>query len=222
MGGKPSWALTLVDWEIKKVIWRYWFLGFTLHRTKEIFKDKNSPYPEYAPVSVDTVKKVRQELSRMPVELLDKLIAEEPELEPFVTEKRPDYLEERPSRYLPPSPHTIELSSTAMSIAKNLDNYRKESSACIGSPHCVGVWVYGEDCVGSDYTTLDRIDREKAADLLSHIRDEFPELQGLTKKEEPKEWKDIYDDDVTADFVNRLELKAHEGKFKGRCPHCPE
>ena len=63
---------------------------------------------------------------------------------------------------------------------------------------------------------LDVIDKEKAKDLLNHLREEFIELQNI------RDWGKLQDDTITTSFINRLELKAHEGKFKGRCLHCPK
>ncbi len=118
--------------------------------------------------------------------------------------------------------HHKELSATALAIAKNLDKYRKVDAAHIGSPNTVGPAVYGEDCVASTLTDLDEVDREKARDLLSHVKAILPELQGLNIQDEPKDWIDIEDDAITNSFVNRLEIIAHKGKYKGKCSHCPK
>ena len=211
---KPSWKKTNTPWEIEKVIWLRWALADTEIQTTYYLDGHRDEYPN-APGHRDTISKVRDELLAMPVELLDRLAEEMPELEPLIIKNRPDYLQKRPGKYTPPSPHTIELSATALAIAKNLEKYRQEKAACIGSPHCLG------DALCEQNTTailanLDHIEREKATDLFSHLKDDFTELKGLT------DWEELEDDLITTSFINRLELKAHEGKFKGRCPHCPK
>lgn len=118
--------------------------------------------------------------------------------------------------------HFKDLAETMIAIAKNLEKYRKVDAAHIGSPNTVGPAVYGEDCVASTLVDLDKVDREKATDLLFHVKATFTELQGLNRQNKQKDWCNLEDDLITASFVNRLELKAHEGKFKGRCPHCPK
>jgi len=117
--------------------------------------------------------------------------------------------------------HFEDLAETMLLIARNLEKYRKVDAACIGSPNTVGPAVFGEDCVASTLVDLDKVDREKAGDLLSHVKIDLPELQGLNMQDKPKDWCDIEDDAITASFVIRLERIAREGKFKGRCPHCP-
>ena len=118
--------------------------------------------------------------------------------------------------------HFEDLTETMLLIAKNLEKYRKVDAARIGSPNTVGPAVFGEDCVASTLVDLDKVDREKATDLLFHVKATIPELQGNNRKRIPKDWCDIEDDAITASFIVRLEKMAHEGKFKGRCPHCPK
>ena len=211
---KPGWKKTNTPWEIEKVIWLRWALGDTKKETVHYLDGHRDEYPN-APVHRDTIKTVRGEFLALPSELLDKLISDLPEIEHFVKEKRPDYLQKRPGKYTPPSPHTIELSATALAIAKNLEKYRQEKAACIGSPHCLGDALYEQNATAI-LANLDHIEREKATDLFSHLKDDSTELKGLT------DWEELKDDLITTSFINRLELKAHEGKFKGRCPHCPK
>ena len=118
--------------------------------------------------------------------------------------------------------HFKDLTDTLLLIAKNLEKYRKVDAERIGSPHTVGNAVWGEDCIASTLTDLDQVDKEKATDLLFHMRPVLPELQGLNRYDKPKDWCDIEDDEITAGFVIRLERMAHERKFRGRCPHCPK
>ncbi len=210
---KPSWAKTRVPWEIKKVIWRCWASGETKRDTVKVFEAAVEKYPG-APYHVDTIQKVRDELLALPIEWLDKLIFESPELEDFIKEIRPDYLRERTEKFIPQSPHSIELADTAILVAKDLDRYRKEPS-CLGSPHTIRNAMFETSAV-TELAHLDLIDKEKATDLLCHLKAEFPELWDLN------DWCNLEDDLITASFVNRLELKAHEGKFRGRCPHCPK
>jgi len=210
---KPVWAKTLVHWDIKKAIWWHWFLGLTLRQTTQIFKSSDKEYLD-APVTVDTVRKVRQELLDIPVELLDELVEEVPELETFIREKRPDYLEERPGRLLRRSPHTVELSTTALVIAKNFEKIALEPALSSDIPDCLGNVMF-TNMAFTGSLNLEIIDEEKAADLFTHLKQEFSELKDI------ESWKLLKISKITSTLANRLELKAHQGKFKGRCPHCP-
>ena len=211
---KPSWAKTLVPIEIKNVIWRYWFLGLTLSQTAEIFKASDTEYPD-APVSVDTIRKVREELPEAPAELLDMFLEESPELESFIKEKCPKYLQARPGRLIPRSPHSVELSTTALAIAKNLGIIIREPALSSEVPDCLGSIMF-IDMAFTGLLNLEIIDEEKAADLFYHLKEEFLELKDI------EGWKYLKVNEITPNLVNRLELKAHEGKFIGRCPHCPK
>ena len=73
-------------------------------------------------------------------------------------------------------------------IAKNLEKYLKVDAARIGSPNTVGAAVYGEYCVASTLVDLDKVDREKATDLLFHVKTKLPELQGKNWQDNPKDW----------------------------------
>lgn len=56
---------------------------------------------------------------------------------------------------------------------------------------------------------------DSSVDLLHHLKEEFAGLEAI------KDWGELKDQQITSALINRLELKAHEGNFKGRCPHCP-
>ncbi len=77
--GKLSWPKTRVPWEIKVVVWRRWALGDTKAQTVAFFELNIEEYPK-APLHVDTIRKVRDELTVLPIELLDKLLRDMPEL----------------------------------------------------------------------------------------------------------------------------------------------
>ena len=155
---------------------------------------------------------MREELLELPVEQLDKLARELPEIEPFIKEKRPDYMLERSGKFIPQSPHSMELSTTAIAIEKNLEKYRK-SAAYIGSPHCIGDALYEQNAV-ANLAGLDEIDREKATDLLFHLKEEFAELKDIN------DWGELEDDKIAGELIAKLALKANRGSFTGRCPHC--
>lgn len=111
--------------------------------------------------------------------------------------------------------HYKSLSETALALAKNFERYRSEPATFLGPGHRVGDTIYGESEVYRTLASLDEIDRGKALDLLQHLRKEFGELENI------KDWGELEDQQITPAFINRLELKAHEQKFKGICPHCP-
>jgi hypothetical protein len=111
--------------------------------------------------------------------------------------------------------HYKSLSETALALAKNFEKYRSNPVTFLGSGHYVGDTIYGESEVFRTLAGLDEIDRGKALDLLHHLREEFAELENIN------DWGELEDLQITPAFINRLELKAHEQKFKGRCPHCP-
>jgi hypothetical protein len=111
--------------------------------------------------------------------------------------------------------HYKSLSETALALAKNFEKYRNEPVTFLGPGHCVGDTIYGESEVFRTLAGLEKIDRGKALDLLQHLREEFAELENI------KDWCELEDQQITPALINHLELKAHERKFKGRCPHCP-
>lgn len=112
--------------------------------------------------------------------------------------------------------HHKDLSETALALAKNLEKYRNEPATFLGSNHCISDTIYGESYVFQTLAGLDEINREKAIDLLDHLKVEFAELEDI------KDWGELEDTQITSDFINRLELKAFERNFKSRCPHCPK
>lgn len=107
------------------------------------------------------------------------------------------------------------LSEVALALAKNFERYCNEPATFLGSDHCVGDTIYGESPAFRTLAGLDEIDRGKAIDLLNHLKEEFAELEAI------KDWGELEDQQITPAFINRLELKAYERNFKGRCPHCP-
>jgi hypothetical protein len=111
--------------------------------------------------------------------------------------------------------HYKALSETALALAKNFEKYRSKPVTFWGPGHCVGDTIYGESEVSRTLAGLDEIDRGKALDLLQHLRGEFAELENI------KDWGELEDRQITPALINRLVLKAHERKFKGRCPRCP-
>ena len=84
----------------------------------------------------------------------------------------------------------------------------------LGSDHCGGDTIYGLSALAV-LAGLDEIDKGKAIDLLKHLKEEFAELEAIN------DWGKLKDQQITPTRINRLELKAYERKFKGRCPHCP-
>lgn len=111
--------------------------------------------------------------------------------------------------------HDKELASTALDIAKDFEKIIQEPAFSSEISDCLGDAMF-ENMAGTELAHLEIIDRAKATDLFAHLKEEFPELKDI------EGWKDLKVNTVTTSFVNRLELKAHEGKFKGKCDHCPK
>lgn len=86
---KSNWKLTNVKWEDSKIIWSRWALGDTVKATKTFFELHSVEYPD-APLDRMTIKKVREEISRMPIEICTKLIEEVPEARELVLMARPE------------------------------------------------------------------------------------------------------------------------------------
>lgn len=108
------------------------------------------------------------------------------------------------------SPHSKELSTTLLIIASNLEKYRNEPAAFLGTK-MDKVWdrVYGGWWIGEERAKLGDVDREVAAELLKHLREEggFPELVDI------KDWAELNDTQITEDFIQRLIARAHRGNF---------
>jgi len=111
--------------------------------------------------------------------------------------------------------HDQELASTALAIAKDFEKIAQEPVLSSEVPDCLGSILF-TDMAYTGLFNLEIIDEEKAADLLSHLKEEFGELKDIDS------WKLLKISNITPSLVHRLEIKAHEGKFKGRCPHCPK
>jgi len=118
--------------------------------------------------------------------------------------------------------HSEELSITAMKIISNLSRYHRNLATDHDSSYEVGDLVYG----GHMYEMLTpdsglsielpQVDRMLALNLLSHLKDEFPELANIT------DWAELTNDKITEDFLQRLTYRAHKGNFKGTCPVCKD
>jgi hypothetical protein len=210
---KPGWKKTNVSWEIKKVIWLRWALGDTEIETIHYLDGHRDEYPN-APVHRDTIRKVREEFLALPSEWLDKLISDLPEIEHFVKEKRPDYLKKGTGEFRQHSPHFTELSITALMLAENLSRYRNESATFLGFPNKVGNAIYGEPSAAAQLARLQEVDKPTALNLLSHLREEFSEVDDIT------DWANLTDDKITENLIKRLTLKGSRGDFKGNCSGC--
>ena len=84
---KPEWALTNVPWRIKKEVWRFWALGYTVSETSRVF-DLDAERYKGAPLARSTISKVRNELLKLPEALVQELVNEQPEVRGLVNAKR--------------------------------------------------------------------------------------------------------------------------------------
>ncbi len=123
--------------------------------------------------------------------------------------------------------HFRNLGATARKLADNLYNFRKADdfwgNMPTGNEHIVGEIIYGPGPVHQlppnsfvEWIYLEVIDKDIAADLLSHLKAELKEL-----KQTPN-WANLTQDKVTEDFITFLRSKGYQEKFKGKCPRCPK
>ncbi len=108
------------------------------------------------------------------------------------------------------SPQSEELQTTALIIASNLEKYRNEPGAFLGT-EIDKVWdrVYGGWWIGEERAKLGDVDRKVAAELLGHLKEEgeFPELADI------EDWSELNDTQITENFIQRLISRAHRGNF---------
>ncbi len=114
--------------------------------------------------------------------------------------------------------HFTELSGVALAIANNLDKIRNAfTNIRLDSPK-VGDLVYHggiyEISSGQDIA-LQPIDKNKALNLLAHLKEEFPELEAVMG------WDFIAYDEITESLILRLNHKGYKANFKGKCSACP-
>lgn len=206
---KQSWRRTRVSWETKKRIWERWALGDTEADTIEYFTLYAEEYPK-APSHRHTINKVRKELLELPLPLLRKLADELPEIKDFVKERRPDYAEQKAQESEQQSQHSKELTTAVLIMASNLEKYRNEPAAYLGTEtDTVSEWVYGGWWVGDNRAKLGDVNRKAAAELLKRLKEEgeFPELANI------EDWSELNDTQITENFIQRLIARAHRGNF---------
>lgn len=110
------------------------------------------------------------------------------------------------------SPLPEDQATAALAIAYNLGEIRKAPPESLGDPfghtiYTMGAKVYGGRWVHEDRARLENVD-EKAADaLLKRLQEEgeFPELADIG------DWKELKEDSVTVDFIQRLINRVHRG-----------
>jgi len=104
------------------------------------------------------------------------------------------------------SPLPKDQATTALIIASNLEKYRNEPAAFLGT-EINEVWdrVYGGWWIGEGRAKLGDVDREVAAELLGYLKGEgeFPELADIG------DWSELNDIQITEDFIQRLISRAH-------------
>ena len=110
----------------------------------------------------------------------------------------------------PRQPLSKEHSTAALIIASNLEKYRNEPGAFLGT-EIDKVWdrVYGGWWIGEERAKLGDVDRKVAAELLGHLKEEgeFPELADI------EDWSELNDTQITENFIQRLISRAHRGNF---------
>lgn len=204
-----KWRKTRANWEIRKIIWERWALGDTERDTVIFFESNSEKYPN-GPLHRHTINKVRKELLNLPVTLLNKLASELPELLDFLKEIRSDYNGQVTALTGTPTEHVVEYTVTLLTIASNLEKYRNEPFAFLGT-EMDKVWdrVYGGWWIGDERAKLGDVDRKIAADILQHLKveGEFPELTDI------RNWSELNDTQITENFIQRLIAKAHMGNF---------
>lgn len=206
---KPSWFITNVPWETKKLIWKLWESGATISDTLMYLERNPQEHPVY---SRHTISKVRKELRKLPVSKIVQLLSELPEIKDFVMELRPDYVEEELQEKKQLAQDYKELTTTALIIASNLEKIRNAPSASLGDPsghtvYTVGGKVYGGWWVYEDRGKLGDVDKNAAAKLLECLKDEeaFPELADIG------DWSELKEAQITEDLIQRLISRAHRG-----------
>lgn len=133
-------------------------------------------------------------------------------LPPHIWHLRDDYeaIKSLADRASQESPRSKELTTTALIIASNLEKYRNEPAAFLGT-EINEVWdrVYGGWWIGEGRAKLGDVDREVAAELLGYLKGEgeFPELADIG------DWSELNDIQITEDFIQRLISRAHRGNF---------
>lgn len=204
---KPSWTITNVTWETKKLIWKHWASGETVSETARYFEEHIDSHAVY---SRHTISRVRDELIKLPVSKLIQLLSELPEVEDFVKEIRPDYAEKKVEESNRLAQYNAELTTTALTIATNLEKYQNEPITFHGTERDrVGEIVYGGWWLGEERARLGDVDKKLAARLLSCLKEEgkFPELDNI------QDWSELNDTQITVNFILRLISRAHRGNF---------
>lgn len=208
---KPSWFITNVPWEIKKLIWKLWESGLTVSGTATYLERNPQEYPVY---SRHTITKVRDELMNLPGSKLDQLLSEVPEVEDFVKELRPDYAKPKAAESEQQAQHSRELSTTLLIIASNLEKIRNTPPESLGDPlghtiYTMGGKIYGGSWAYEDQSTLGDVDEKVAIELLKRLQDkgEFPELADI------EDWRELKENSVTEVFIQRLNRRAHQGNL---------
>jgi len=145
-------------------------------------------------------------------------------LPPYTWHLRGDYeaIKSLADKCAQESPHFDELTITALKIASNLSRYHRNLMTVHDSSYIVGNLVYGGlmyEMLSPDSgqsIELPQVDKTSARYLLSHLKEEFPELANIT------DWAELTNDKITEDFIQRLISRAHRGNFKGTCPVCKD
>ena len=115
--------------------------------------------------------------------------------------------------------HHLDLSTTALTLASNLESYLHNFGTDFDST--VGAVVYGgwlneidgiRDALSVE---MHQVNKPIALNLLYHLKEEFPELANIS------DWTELTSDKISNDFIARLKLKANRGDFMGKCPACP-
>jgi len=114
--------------------------------------------------------------------------------------------------------HFAELSSVALAIANNLGKIRNAfANIRLDSPK-IGDLVYHGiilEINSGQEIVLQPIDKNKALNLLTHLKKELAELESVGG------WASLTYDELTEALILRLNQKGYKANFEGKCPACP-
>ena len=119
--------------------------------------------------------------------------------------------------------HFAELSETALTLAANFESFLDMGDGIIFDSK-VGNIVYGGWLEPTEYwdhlrdryrVKMHNIPMSLALHLLSHIRDEFPELAKIN------DWAELTSNELTYDLIARLVRTAKKVAYRGKCKDCP-
>lgn len=115
--------------------------------------------------------------------------------------------------------HFAELSDVALAIANNLSCIHDAfTNVRLDSPDIGDLVYHGvihEIDSDKEDVILHSIDKNKALNLLAHLKKDFAECENIN------DWASLTYDDITKTLILKLKQKGYKSDFKGKCPACP-